>query len=142
MYKNILVPIDLKHDSAWRKALPSAMDHVRHYEGKLYLITVVPEIDMIIPAVHLPKDFGRKTREEAKRRLEEFRKEHVPEDIPTETIVGQGAIYKEVLRVADEIKADMIIMASHRPEIKDYLLGANAARVVRHANCSVLVVRE
>jgi nucleotide-binding universal stress UspA family protein len=35
----------------------------------------------------------------------------------------------------------MIVMASHRPELKDYLLGPNAARVVRHAECSVLVVR-
>ena len=37
---------------------------------------------------------------------------------------------------------DLIIMASHRPELQDYLLGPNAARVVRHANCSVLVVRD
>jgi nucleotide-binding universal stress UspA family protein len=35
----------------------------------------------------------------------------------------------------------MIVMASHRPEMSDYLLGANAARVVRHAKISVLVVR-
>ncbi len=33
-------------------------------------------------------------------------------------------------------------IGSHRPELKDYLLGPNAARVVRHANCSVLVVRD
>lgn len=33
-------------------------------------------------------------------------------------------------------------MAAHRPALKDYLLGPNAARVVRHSNCSVLVVRD
>ena len=44
--------------------------------------------------------------------------------------------------MADETNADLIVMASHRPELKDFLLGPNAARVVRHANCSVLVVRE
>jgi nucleotide-binding universal stress UspA family protein len=36
----------------------------------------------------------------------------------------------------------VIVLASHRPELKDYLLGPNAARVVRHAKCSVLVVRD
>ena len=33
-------------------------------------------------------------------------------------------------------------MASHRPELRDYLIGPNAARVMRHADASVLVVRE
>ncbi|WP_179655998.1 universal stress protein, partial [Salmonella enterica] len=37
--------------------------------------------------------------------------------------------------------ADMVIIASHRPDITTYLLGSNAAAVVRHAECSVLVVR-
>ena len=32
-------------------------------------------------------------------------------------------------------------IASHRPDITTYLLGSNAAAVVRHAECSVLVVR-
>jgi nucleotide-binding universal stress UspA family protein len=33
-------------------------------------------------------------------------------------------------------------MGSHRPELSDYLLGPNAGKVVRHAKCSVMVVRE
>ncbi|STP20138.1 putative universal stress protein [Escherichia coli] len=40
-----------------------------------------------------------------------------------------------------KIPAHMIIIASHRPDITTYLLGSNAAAVVRHAECSVLVVR-
>ena len=43
--------------------------------------------------------------------------------------------------MAKEIGADLIVMGSHRPELADYLLGANAAKVVRHADCSVMVVR-
>ena len=53
-----------------------------------------------------------------------------------------GTIYDEILAVADEIGADLIVMASHRPALRDYLLGPNAARVVRHAKQSVLVVRD
>ncbi len=40
-----------------------------------------------------------------------------------------------------KLPADMVIIASHRPDITTYLLGSNAAAVVRHAECSVLVVR-
>ena len=50
-------------------------------------------------------------------------------------------MYEVILAVAKGIDADLIVMASHRPELKDYLLGPNAARVVRHADQSVLVVR-
>ena len=65
----------------------------------------------------------------------------VPSGMHVQHIVRQGTVYEMVLLTAKEIDADLIIIASHRPELKDYLLGPNAARVVRHANCSVLVVR-
>jgi nucleotide-binding universal stress UspA family protein len=55
-------------------------------------------------------------------------------------VVRAGNVYEEILKLADEIACDLIVMASHWPELKDYFLGPNAARVVRHANCSVLVV--
>jgi universal stress protein F len=56
--------------------------------------------------------------------------------------VETGGIYAGIIAVAERIGADLIVLASHRPAMKDYLLGANAARVVRHARCSVLVVRD
>jgi nucleotide-binding universal stress UspA family protein len=52
-----------------------------------------------------------------------------------------GGIYQEILTHADKIGADLIIVASHKPNVGDYLLGSTAARIVRHASCSTLVVR-
>jgi nucleotide-binding universal stress UspA family protein len=52
-----------------------------------------------------------------------------------------GSVYNEVLREADRIGADLIVVGSHRPTMATYLLGSNAATIVRHARCSVLVVR-
>jgi nucleotide-binding universal stress UspA family protein len=66
----------------------------------------------------------------------------VPDAIPCKRIISEGKIYQEILRAADAVKADLIVMGSHRPELSDFLLGPNAARVVRHARCSVMVVRE
>jgi nucleotide-binding universal stress UspA family protein len=55
--------------------------------------------------------------------------------------VRAGHSYNTILDVAKENNVDLIIIASHRPGLQDYFLGSTAAKVVRHANCSVLVVR-
>ncbi|MBP8076814.1 MAG: universal stress protein, partial [Escherichia sp.] len=55
--------------------------------------------------------------------------------------VEEGSPKDRILELAKKIPAHMIIIASHRPDITTYLLGSNAAAVVRHAECSVLVVR-
>ena len=57
------------------------------------------------------------------------------------TAVRQGGIYHEILEEAAAIKADLIVMTSHRPAMRTYFLGSNAGHVVRYAKCSVLVVR-
>jgi nucleotide-binding universal stress UspA family protein len=62
--------------------------------------------------------------------------------VPTRRIVTEGKIYREILNAARTIGADLIVMGSHHPELRDYLLGPNADKVVRHADCSVMVVRE
>jgi glycine betaine/choline ABC-type transport system substrate-binding protein len=48
----------------------------------------------------------------------------------------------ETAEAQEELPADLIVMASHRPSLKDYLLGPNAAHVARHARCTVYIVRE
>jgi nucleotide-binding universal stress UspA family protein len=63
------------------------------------------------------------------------------EGLPMETRVGTGSASRGILQLAEQVEADLIVLASHRPEMRDWLIGANASRVVRHARCSVLVVR-
>ncbi len=55
--------------------------------------------------------------------------------------VAEGSPKDKILALAKSLPADPVIIASHRPDITTYLLGSNAAAVVRHAECSVLVVR-
>ena len=56
-------------------------------------------------------------------------------------IVAQGTVYEEILRVAEDVGATLILLGSHRPDLKDFLLGPNAARISRHAGCSVYIMR-
>jgi nucleotide-binding universal stress UspA family protein len=55
--------------------------------------------------------------------------------------VRMGAVSDEVLSEAEIWGADLIIIGSHSPSMSTYLLGSNAQKIVRYANCSVLVVR-
>jgi len=73
--------------------------------------------------------------------LHKFVADRVPDGIKVQHIVADGTIYKTIIDTAEDIGADLIVMGSHRPELQDYLLGPNAARVVRHSSKSVLVVR-
>lgn len=141
MFNTILIPIDLAHESSWHKALPVAIGQAKTPGTQLYVMTVV-DLNMNITAIRLPENFNREYREKTEHRLQEVIKQHVPSDIQVQYIVRDGRVYREILAVAAEIKANLIVMASHNPALKDYLLGANSARVVRHADCSVLVVRD
>jgi len=61
--------------------------------------------------------------------------------IPTTVVMRRGEPAREIIAYAEEVGADCIIVGSHKPELQDYLLGSTAARVVRHAPCSVHVLR-
>ena len=141
MYDNILLTIDLNQESSWDKALPVAIEYCKAFGARLHLMTVIPDFGMPIVAGYFPEDFAKKALAEGKKHLEAFANDKVPGDVSADVIVRQGTVYEVILAVAKGIDADLIVMASHRPELKDYLLGPNAARVVRHANQSVLVVR-
>jgi nucleotide-binding universal stress UspA family protein len=142
MYSKILLPVDLAHDSSWRKALPIAVEYVQHFGSNLHVMTVVPELYINAEGGHLLEGQRELIVAGAEIRLGEFVRQHLSDLPEVGWTVEQGTIYWEILQVARNIDADVIIMASHRPKAMDFLLGPNAARVVRHADCSVLVVRE
>jgi len=141
MYKDILMPIDLGDENSWR-ALPVCIEYAKAFGSTLHVVTVVPDFGMSIVGSLFPANFEHQALTRANEALHKWVTDNVPQGISVQHIVAHGAAYEEILRVSEEIKCDLIVMASHRPKPEDYLIGPNAARVVRHANCSVLVVRE
>ena len=142
MFKHILLPVDLDQESSWTKALPVALELCREEGADLHVLTVVPDFGMSIVGQYFPEGYEKEVAAEVLAGLHAFVEANVPDDIAVQHIVGEGTVYQVVLRIAGEIGADLIVVAAQRPELKDYLLGPNAARIVRHANCSVMVVRE
>ena len=144
MVQKIVLPLDLDEESSWRKALPTAVDLARHSGAELHVMTIVPDehIKMTIVAQLIPEGYEQRIVDDSKQRLSALLKQHAPSDMKIQQAVRRGSVYKEILRYARDTQADLVIMAAHRPEMRDYLLGPNAARIVRHADCSVWVVRE
>lgn len=150
MYKRILVPVDIQHNSSWNKALPVAVGFARMLEAELHVLTVVPDTFAGVDWRYALRgktgtsDKGdlKELMRQARGRLESICAENVPEDVTPKILVGSGSPYEEIIETAADIDADLIVMAALRPSLKEYLIGPTTARVVRHADCSVHVVRD
>jgi len=141
LYKNILLTVDLEHPKAQLKSVPAAVELCKQHKAKLHVLTVVPDFGMSIVAQYFPKGYEKEVSGNVMDQLKAFVHKKIPDDIKVKHIVGNGNVYESILSVAKKIKADLIIVQARRPELRKFLLGPNAARVVRHADCSVLVVR-
>ena len=121
--------------------MPVAVDLAKAFGGQLHVTTIVRDVDAMWQTQYSLSAYE-KMIDEAAARLNAIIDELVPQDLKPHSTVGHGNVFGEILRIARDTGTELIVMASHRPEMKDYLIGSNAARVVRHATCSVLVVRE
>ena len=110
--------------------------------ANLHTLAVIPEVGPGIVDQFFPADFEKTATTHMMEDLHAFTRTHVPTDIKVQHIVAHGRVYDEILRVARNIASDLIIIGAHRPDLKDYLIGSNASRVVRHATCSVLIARD
>lgn len=142
MYSTILLPIDLNDEGSWHKALPAAVRLAEAFGARIHVMTVIPDFGMSIVGSFFPSGYEDHAKAEAVRHLDAFVAERVPPHLLGGREVAQGSIYHEILHAAAARGADLIVMGAHRPDLADYLLGPNAARVVRHSRRSVLVVRD
>jgi universal stress protein F len=136
MYKTILVPIDMSHIAKGKANIDIAAQHAAA-GARIILLNVVEEIPNWA-AVELPAGLLDKSLEASQSELKSIA---TAAGMKVEVEVRTGHSYNTILEVAEKKNADLIIIASHRPGLQDYFLGSTASKVVRHANCSVLVVR-
>jgi nucleotide-binding universal stress UspA family protein len=143
MYKQILVPVDLSDPELAKPALATAVMMAGQSGGSVRLINVMP-LTPVMLAEYVPADFEAQQRKAAQEALAIVAKETGLDPALVSTTVRQGGVHQEILDEANAMKADLIVMTSHRPQrpaVRTYFLGSNAGHVVRYARCSVLVVR-
>ncbi len=140
MYSSILIALDLDEPSSWAKAVPTGLDLARLYNAEIAFVYVVPDLVLNLHAQWSGLSV-RRILDDARLRLAKLADE-LAAGTTVAKHVTSGSVYAGILEAGEQIGTDLIILSSHRPGMKDYLLGANAARVVRHACCSVMVVRD
>ena len=144
MSRTILVPIDISDSELTQRVITHVEAEAKIDDAEVHFLTVIPSLPYydslgLAYSAELPAMDDLKA--EAKSQLEEIIKKF---SIPADRVqihIAEGSPKDKILEMAKKLPADMVIIASHRPDITTYLLGSNAAAVVRHAECSVLVVR-
>jgi nucleotide-binding universal stress UspA family protein len=109
--------------------------------GSVRLINVLP-VTPVMLAEYVPPDFEAQQRVSAEEAIAIVAKETGLAPDKISTAVLQGNVDREILDEAKRMRADLIVMSSHRTGVRTYFLGSNAGHVVRYAACSVLVVRQ
>lgn len=140
--KTILVPIDFSETS--KKALVYAVRMAEQFGSKIILLSVVEPVvtpDYGFHPLMLETD---KARNVVKARLEKVCREVLlPAKMIERVLVRYGSPYAEITNAARTLKADLIILTTHGyTGLKHVFMGSTAERVVRHAPCPVLTVRE
>ncbi|MEM9969117.1 MAG: universal stress protein [Pseudomonadota bacterium] len=141
MFKKILLPIDVEHSGSWDKALPMAMQ-IADEGGEIHLLGIVHDLGSAMIASFLPDGAEKKAMEKLKHALQTFAETNAPASGHVEVHVAHGHVPEAILRTAENLGADLIVIASHPPDdLTSRLVGSNAGKVVHHSPRPVLVVR-
>lgn len=134
MYKKIMVALSLEHGIAER-ALQAA--HILADKDAEVIAVHVHEPLQGSVKFHVSDEDIERSKKQTRALLAERTTNH-PE---VKSVILEGHAGRTLSDYAARIGADCIIVASHKPGLRDYLLGSTAARTVRHAPCSVHVLR-
>ena len=141
MFRHILIAVDPDSPESYARALPQAVELARTHGAMLHIMTVVPDFGSSMVASFFPPGFEEKALGHAEQTLLELTGTHVPTELEHQIVVAHGRIYQEICRVALEVKADLVVMASHKPAARDRFVAPNAQQVLQRTSASVLIVR-
>jgi universal stress protein A len=140
--RNILVPIYLFACS--KKALRYATAFADQFGARISLLHV-RQSEWFVPEL-APLDLGgmgARARAEAAAKLLELATDEISDHIPADFLVRDGHPPIEIVTVAKELKADLIVISTHGyTGLKHAWHGSMTENVVRHSACPIFVARE
>ncbi len=137
----VLAAIDLEDADSAAHVAAAATRYASAEGATLHALNVIPDSGMSLVGSYLSKEHFSEMMGNVRSAFASWAGDYMPEVSSDHLHVVQGSIYDKIISTARTIEADTIVIGAHRPEFRDYLVGPNAARVVRHAPQSVLVVR-
>jgi nucleotide-binding universal stress UspA family protein len=145
-FRRILCAADLTHAS--ERTLDVALSLASEDDGHITLLHVVESLPgetagRLYLAVPEIGPLRRDVMEQARTQLRKAVPDAARDFCRVSERVEAGAAWREILRVADETDADLIVMGAHaRSALGRMFFGSTASHVVRRAACPVLIVQE
>ncbi len=137
----IVAAVDLVHKESDQHVVLEAIKLAQTHKAGIDLVFVIPDEQHSYAQEYIPQDMRAKVQVEATQELKEFAAGFDWQEITHSTHVLRGVVYEKLIEYSDRLPADFVVLGASRPRIADILIGPNAARVARHASCSVLIVR-
>lgn len=135
MYKNILVPVlfDEGHDFAAAVEAARTLADDGAAFTVLHILEDIPQFAMV--------EIGEAALEEQRKTVKKQLAKAAEKLAGANPVLVHGHAGRGIVDYATENDVDCIVMASHQLGFTDIFLGSTAAKVVRHAKCSVHVIR-
>ena len=141
LYKVILVPIDFSESS--NRTLQFATHIAMRENASLWLLHVFRIPDYAVTHYGWGEQDCRSAELEARENLSAVEKEVLSRGIKAKACFRVGHPFEEIVSMANDPEVDLVLIGSHGcSAIKRLLLGSTAARVVEHARCAVMVLKE
>ncbi len=141
--KTILFPTDFSQGA--RAAMDYALSLAQDYKARLILLYVIQDISIAewyIPSSISAADLVADMQKSASKEMEKWAAEVGGKVANVETLIERGVPFVEIIRVAKEKNADLLVIGTHgRTGIDHMLFGSTAEKVVRKSPCPVLTVR-
>jgi len=139
--KKIIVPVDFSKNSEY--ALETAAALAKQHNSELIVMHMLEMSESVITATNSQRN------EEnafmmmvANKKFEAFLDQPYLEDVNVTPIIRYHKVLKEVAEVANEVRADLIVMGSRGHSDHDGIFtGSNTEKVVRYSNTPVLVIK-
>lgn len=144
MSDSVLCAIDISQPNRAAQVLKRAKQLADMDSAQLDVITVIPDFGTSLVSGFFNEEQQKKILSEAKRQLNDQVVAALGADVNKNVrhIVLSGNSYQEILKVAEKAQSSLIVVGGvHKGGISNYHIGPTAARVIRHATCSVHVVR-
>ncbi|HFF1652901.1 TPA: universal stress protein [Providencia rettgeri] len=141
MYNKILVPIDITEKSLAHLVM-SHIQYLAEYENAhIHFLAIIPTVPFYTTMGFGFAEKADSEQENVTKHLAEIIKEFNISTNKYSAQVLMGTPRDEILRIAEEISADLIVIGSRRPGMSTYFLGSTASMVIQNSKISVLTVR-
>ena len=137
MLKSIMLPVDLAHEDMLNKSLDAAVSLAKLNKANLTLVGVTSSAPTDV--AHNPEEFGDKLKAFGNQVAERGNVSvKTLSLVDVDVTADLGSV---LIKAAEDMGADLIVMASHIPSFMEHIFASNAGYVANHAKCSVYVVR-